>query len=172
MYTIIDLNYIKRDSDGLVFTKESPEYQGFVDYCDAGSPVITVANPDIYETFNGKYRGKDCVFVKLSTSGKALRSGYLDANKKKKRGILIEELCRSVHRYVTGKNDASGMSATDIDNFIAAHGAILTLLSQNRHLSAKALIDAITPDQYVSQADLDAIQDMYDAYLPRISEII
>ena len=173
MYTIIDLHWIKRDSDNVLFTKSSEIYQEYVDYCDANSPApVSIADSSQFEAVEGQYNGKKVMFGKLSSAGIIKRASNLAVNKKRKRGLLISELCKSVHEYITGKNDSSGMTTGEVDTFISAYGSILEPLSQNRHIAAKELIDTITPSVYVSQEDLDAIQDMYDAYLPKINEII
>jgi len=170
MYTIVDLHWIKRDSDGVLFTKDSSIYQEYVDYCDANSPApVAIADSSIFESAEGNYKGKKVMFGKMSASGITKRAGNLSINKNKKRGLLISQLCKSVHEYITGKNDSEGKTAAEIDAFLVAHGAILTPLSQNRHNSAKVLIDAVTPDQYISQGDLDAVQALYDAYTPAIN---
>jgi len=172
MYTLIDLNYIKRDSDGLLITKNSPEYQEYVDYYSAGSPVVAVDNGVQFELFEGQYKGKTAGFLRLKETGKLKRTAFLDTNKKRRRGLLINKLCNSVIEYITGKNDGEGKTSAEIDAFLVAHGAILVPLQQNRHNTAKGLIDAITPDSHVSQSDLDNIQDIYDAYLPEINSIV
>lgn len=172
MYTLVDLNWIKRDSDGVLFTGKSPIYDEYVDYCDAGSPVISIANEDIFESASGFHKGKACVFCKIKPAGKVLRSEYLQLSKKRKRGKLIKELCQSVLLYITGKNDASGVSSEDIDTLVATHGQLLAALSNNRHNSAKVLIDAITPDALITELDLNNVQKMYDAYMSEINAIV
>ena len=172
MYTLMDLNFIKKDSDRVLFTKDSPEYIAYVDHCDGATPSVAVANATLYESAMGSYKGKSCIFCKLKASGKAKKASYLDANKKRKRGLLIGQLCQAVIEYISGKNDADGLTSAQVDTFLATHGAILTPLSQNRHTSAKELIDAITPDSFVSQGDLDNIQDLYNAYLPKINAVV
>jgi len=172
MYTLVDLNWIKRDSDNVLFTKKSEIYQEYVDYCDAGSPVISIANEDMFESAAGLYDGKSCVFCKIKPAGKVLRSEYLQLSKKRKRGKLIKELCQSVLLYITGKNDVSGTSPEDIDTMVANNAALLTHLANNRHNSAKTLIDAITPDALITQLDLDNVQKMYDSYVSEINAIV
>ena len=172
MYTIVDLHWIKRDSDNVLFTKNSTMYQGYVDYCDANSPApVNIADSSQFEAVEGEYNGKKVMFGKLSGAGIIKRASNLAINKNKKRGLLISELCKSVHEYITGKNDSSGKTAAEIDAFLVAHGSILTPLSQNRHTTAKELIDAVVPDQYISQEDKNAVQALYDLYLPKINEI-
>ena len=174
MYTIIDLHWIKRDSDGVLFSKNSDIYQEYVDYCDANSPTaaVSVADASLYEKVEGNYGGKKVLFGKLSAAGKTKRSANLGVNNNRARGLLIAELCSSVHQYITGKNDSAGKTIAEIDAFLAAHGSILVPLQQNRHNSAKTLIDAVVPDQYITQEDKDAVQAMYDTYLPKINAIV
>jgi len=172
MYTLIDLNWIKKDDDGTLFTNKSPQYQDYVDHCDNGAPSVSVENSDLYETAVGSFGGKSCIFCKISASGKALRSEYLNASKKRKRGLLIKELCQSILLYITGKNDASGMSSANIDSLIANHASLLAALSQNRHNTAKSLIDAIVPDALIEQKDLDSVNMIYDSYMTKISEVV
>jgi hypothetical protein len=174
MYTLVDLHWIKKDSDGLLFTKKSKElYQEYVDYHNTnGSGNISVANTDIYEALVGVYNGKSVSFCKIKPAGRVLRSEYLQLSKKRKRGKLIKELCQSVLLYITGKNDVSGVSSEDIDAMIAANASLLGHLTNNRHSSAKTLIDSITPDSFITQLDLDNVQRMYDTYTEKINETV
>lgn len=172
MYTLIDLVHIKRDSDNLVFTNRDSEYQNFVNWYHDTTPAVPLENTDVYETFTGKLKDKNCIFVKMKASGTAKRVATLSANKNRKRGQLINALCKTVVEYITGKNDSANLTGAEIDSFLAAHGSILTPLSQNRHNTAKGLIDSATIDQFVTQEDKENIQAIYDVYLPRIAEVV
>ena len=170
MFTIIDLHWIKKDSTGEVFTKRSPElYQEYVDFCHGGGTPSYDIN--MFTLLTGKFGGKDIKFPHYSVQGLATRQANLNAEKMRKRGLLIRQRCDSVINYISGKNDASGLTEQQVSDFVAAHGSILQLLSANRHNSAKAAIQAIVPDATITQADKDAVLAIYANYEPKIAEL-
>lgn len=170
MFTIIDLQWIKKNSTGELFTKRSPElYSEYVDFChDGGTPSF---DSSMYELAVGSFDGKSVKFPKYSSAGITLRQGYLQAEKMRNRGLLIRQLCDSVINYISGKNDSSSLTEQQVTDFVAAHSSILQLLSANRHNSAKAAIQAITPDAFITQADKDAVLAIYSNYEPKIAEL-
>ena len=170
-YTLIDLNYIKEDSTSILFTKNSKEYNDYITWCNNGG-VPTVENTGMYQAIPGKHKDKVCYFCKFKTEGVNSRVKNLDENLKRKRGSLIRQLCQEVLGYITGKNDQSTMTSQDVDSFITAHGVVMQLLQNNRHNSAKAVIDQITPDAFVTSVDLIAVNKIYDVYLPEINSTI
>lgn len=169
MYTFQDEHYIKRDSDGLVFSKRAPEYQEFVDHCEnnpAYSPAYDSAN---YDLAVGSLKGKKCFFLKRKQAFKDKQALNLDANRKRKRGLLIQALCEEVINYITGRND---QESRDVDAMLAAHGSIMTLLQQNRYSTAKTAIQNVTPDAHISQAEKDyVLNDIYPLYETKITEL-
>ena len=171
MYTLIDEHNIKEDATGVIFNKRDARYDAYVNYCDSGN-APSLARPDVYEAALGKYKGKDCYFCRKGVLGREKSLNNASINIKRRRGELIKELCASVVNYITGRNDQNNLDPADIDAMIAAHGSILQALQNSRHTTAKGLIQAVTPDQYITQDDIDNVLEIYSKYEPKIDELV
>ena len=171
MFTLIDEHNIKHDNEGIIFNKRDDLYDLYVSWCDQGG-VPSVDRPDIYEAVLGKLKDRDCYFCRRSTAGQTIMENNQSINIKRRRGQLISELCAAVLGYVTGKNDQDNLPPADIDAMIAAHGDVLQALQTNRHNTAKTLIQGKTPDQYITQADIDNVLAIYDRYESKINALV
>lgn len=171
MYTVLDLHYIKRDSDGLLFTKYDQEYEEYVDYLVANDTYI----PAVADAANigirvGLYKKKRCFFPYRKQSYIDKRILNLQSNIKRERGLIIEKLCKEVINYITGRNDQLDIDPTAM---LSVHGDVLQLLQQNRYTSAKELIQSKVPDEHISADEISYIlNDIYPLYEVKIQELV
>jgi hypothetical protein len=171
MYTLIDEHNIKHDASGVIFNKRSAEYDAYVDYCNGGF-IPSNFRPDVYEVVLGKYKGKNCYFCRRGVLGREKALNNSSINIKRRRGEVIAELCMAVINYITGRNDQDDLSTEDIDAMIATHGTIMLALQSNRPAAAKFLIESTTPDQYITQNDIDNVLEIYGKYEPVINSLV
>lgn len=171
MYTLLDEHNIRYETENIIINKRSDLYDMYVFWCDAGG-VPAVARPDIYEAVSGSLKGRTCYFCRRSVAGQTLMESNQSINIKRRRGQLISELCAAVLAYVTGKNDQTDLPPADIDAMIATHGDVLQALQTNRHNTAKGLIQSKTPDQYITQEDIDNVLAIYDRYESKINALV
>jgi hypothetical protein len=118
-----------------------------------GEPVLDENGEIVMQTIPAEFTSE---IVDITAS----HNDALNKANKILEGKKAREACSNVLDLVAGYNLANNLTAEQITSMMATFGSILQLLQANRPSTAKALIDAITPDEVIVTSQMK--QDCLD----------